>query len=85
MREGYYSDQYFNLTRDLLEHEDRHPAVLMQVFQKQESMLGGIDEAIAILRECSGRPPADGGWEPAGTGSRSARCTRATRSRRARR
>ena len=62
LREGYYSDQYFNLTRDLLEHEDRHPTVLMQVFQKQEAILGGIDEAIAVLREAAGHH-RDGGWE----------------------
>ena len=55
MREGYYTDQYFNLTRDLLEAEDRHPRVLMQVFQKEDSILGGIDEAIAILKACAGR------------------------------
>jgi nicotinate phosphoribosyltransferase len=61
MREGYYTDQYFNLTRDLLEAEDRHPRVLMQVFQKEDSILGGIDEAVAILKGCSGRR-ADGGW-----------------------
>jgi nicotinate phosphoribosyltransferase len=36
----------------------------MQVFQKEDSVLGGIDEAIAILRECSGRFLPDGGWEP---------------------
>ena len=36
IREGYYSDQYFNLTRELLETEDRHPRVLMQVFQKEQ-------------------------------------------------
>src|SRR3712207_1752366 len=53
MRDGYYSDQYFNLTRELLLHEDRHPHVLMQVFQKEDSILGGVDEAIAILRECA--------------------------------
>jgi nicotinate phosphoribosyltransferase len=62
LREGYYSDQYFNLTRDLLEHEDRHPRVLMQVFQKEESILGGIDEAIAVLKEAAGRH-RDGGWQ----------------------
>jgi nicotinate phosphoribosyltransferase len=62
MREGYYTDQYFNLTRDLLEAEDRHPRVLMQVFQKEDSILGGIDEAIAILKACAGRH-VDGGWE----------------------
>ncbi len=62
MREGYYTDQYFNLTRDLLEAEDRHPRVLMQVFQKEDSILGGIDEAVAILKGCAGRH-ADGGWQ----------------------
>lgn len=62
IREGYYSDQYFNLTKELLEHEGRRPQVLMQVFQKRESILGGIDEAIAILRECSGERGAGGEW-----------------------
>ena len=61
IREGYYSDAYFTFTRDLLEREDRHPRVLMQVFQRKESVLGGIDEAIAILKHCCGR---DGlGWD----------------------
>jgi nicotinate phosphoribosyltransferase len=64
MREGYYTDQYFNLTRELLEVEDLHPRVLMQVFQKEESILGGIDEAIAILKQCAGRQ-VDGGWQDA--------------------
>jgi nicotinate phosphoribosyltransferase len=64
IRDGYYSDQYFNLTKELLEHEGRHPQVLMQVFQKRESVLGGIDEAIAILRECSGERDPDGEWIP---------------------
>jgi nicotinate phosphoribosyltransferase len=64
MREGYYTDQYFNLTRDLLEAEDRHPRVLMQVFQKEDAILGGIDEAVAILKGCAGRH-AEGGWQDA--------------------
>jgi nicotinate phosphoribosyltransferase len=34
----------------------------MQVFQKGDSVLGGIDEAIAVLKECAGREAADG-WE----------------------
>jgi nicotinate phosphoribosyltransferase len=63
IRDGYYSDQYFNLTRELLVHEDRHPRVLMQVFQKEESILGGVDEAIAVLKQCAGRHLPDGGWE----------------------
>jgi nicotinate phosphoribosyltransferase len=62
IREGYYSDAYFVYTKDLLEAENRHPRVTMQVFQKHEAVLGGIDEAIAILRLCSGRRAEDGSW-----------------------
>jgi nicotinate phosphoribosyltransferase len=54
IREGYYSDAYFNFTRDLLVESGRHPVVTVQVFQKQQSVLGGIDEAIAVLKLCSG-------------------------------
>jgi nicotinate phosphoribosyltransferase len=63
IRDGYYSDAYFNFTKELLEAEDHRPRVLMQVFQKQESLLGGIDEAIAILQRCSGSY-RDGQWRP---------------------
>jgi nicotinate phosphoribosyltransferase len=63
MRDGWYSDQYFNLTRELLCEEGRRPRVLMQVFQKEESILGGVDEAIAVLKECAGTRRADGSWE----------------------
>ena len=34
----------------------------MQVFQKGTSILGGIDEAIAVLRLCAGRRLADASW-----------------------
>jgi nicotinate phosphoribosyltransferase len=63
IRQGYYSDQYFVYTKSLLEAEDHHPHVTMQAFQKQESVLGGIDEAIAVLKLCSGREQ-DGVWVP---------------------
>ena len=63
IRDGYYSDAYFNYTKELLEHEGRDTVVTMQVFQRKESILGGIDEAIAVLKQCSGHR-ADGGWEP---------------------
>ncbi|MDF2749607.1 MAG: Quinolinate phosphoribosyl transferase [Gaiellaceae bacterium] len=53
MREGYYTDAYFNHTRDALLTDGRHPRVVMQVFQRQEAMLGGVDEAIAVLKLCS--------------------------------
>jgi nicotinate phosphoribosyltransferase len=63
MRDGYYSDAYFVYTKDVLERDRHHPHVLMQVFQRHESVLGGMDEAIAILRECAGRRLVDGSWE----------------------
>jgi nicotinate phosphoribosyltransferase len=53
MREGYYTDAYFNHARETLLADGRHPRVVMQVFQKRHSFLGGLDEAIAILKLCS--------------------------------
>jgi nicotinate phosphoribosyltransferase len=55
MRDGYYSDTYFNRAREILERDNYHPRVRMQVFQRNHSVLCGIDEAIAILKLCSGR------------------------------
>ncbi len=54
IREGWYTDAYFNFTRQLLQESGRHPHVTMQVFQKKASVLGGIDEALAVLKLCSG-------------------------------
>jgi nicotinate phosphoribosyltransferase len=53
MREGYYTDQYFNHTRAALLADGRQPRVVMQVFQKNHAYLGGMDEAIAILKLCA--------------------------------
>ena len=63
IRDGYYSDAYFNYTKELLEGEGRNPRVTMQVFQREQSILGGVDEAIAILKQCSGRRLPDGTWQ----------------------
>ncbi len=62
IRDGYYSDAYFVSTKQLLEHDDHHPRVTMQVFQKEQSFLGGIDEAIAILKLGAGTRAANGEW-----------------------
>ncbi|HEY0317342.1 MAG TPA: quinolinate phosphoribosyl transferase [Solirubrobacterales bacterium] len=62
MRAGYYSDSYFVLTKELLESRGRHPRVTMQVFAKRPGLLGGIDEAVAVLRLCSGSH-GEGGWQ----------------------
>jgi nicotinate phosphoribosyltransferase len=61
IRSGYYSDACFVLTKNLLEAEGEHPHVTMQVFQKEDSVLGGIDEAIAVLKTSAGRE-ANGEW-----------------------
>jgi nicotinate phosphoribosyltransferase len=62
MRAGYYSDSYFVLTKELLEARGRHPRVTMQVFARRAGLLGGIDEAVAVLRLCSGSR-GDDGWQ----------------------
>jgi len=53
MRAGYYSDKYFVRTRDILLANGNRPRVTMQVFGKQHAYLGGVDEAIAILKQCA--------------------------------
>jgi nicotinate phosphoribosyltransferase len=53
MRGGYYTDAYFNHARAALLKDERRPRVVMQVFQKKHAYLGGMDEAIAILKLCS--------------------------------
>jgi nicotinate phosphoribosyltransferase len=52
MRAGYYADKYFVRTREVLEKSGQDPRVTMQVFQKQAAWLGGVDEAIAVLKTC---------------------------------
>jgi nicotinate phosphoribosyltransferase len=58
MRAGWYTDAYFNHARATLLADDRHPRVVVQVFQKNTAWLGGMDEAIAILKLCSHDPDA---------------------------
>lgn len=62
MRAGYYSDTYFNRAREILVRDGHRPNVRMQVFQRNRSVLCGIDEAIAILRLCTGAYADDGAW-----------------------
>jgi nicotinate phosphoribosyltransferase len=53
MRSGYYSDKYFVRAREILVADGYRPRVTMQVFGKHAAYLGGIDEAIAILKLCA--------------------------------
>ena len=50
IREGYFSDVYFNRAKDILQGDGCHTKALMQVFQRNEAVVCGIDEAIAILK-----------------------------------
>jgi nicotinate phosphoribosyltransferase len=53
MRSGYYTDKYFVRAREGLLADRHHPRVLMQVFCKTHASLGGVDEAITILKLCA--------------------------------
>jgi nicotinate phosphoribosyltransferase len=53
IREGFYTDAYFNHARATLLADERQPRVLMQVFQRKQATLCGVDEALAILKQCS--------------------------------
>lgn len=54
LRCGYYSDIYFWREKLTLETHALHPEVTMQVFQKKEALLCGIEEALAVLEAASG-------------------------------
>jgi nicotinate phosphoribosyltransferase len=55
LRRGYRSDIYFWREKITLETHDLHPEVTMQVFQKKDAVLCGIDEAAAVLKLAAGR------------------------------
>ena len=55
LRRGYRSDIYFWREKRTLETHDLHPRTTMQVFQKREAILCGIDETLAIFKLASGR------------------------------
>ena len=53
IREGFYSDVYFNRSREALRASGRSARVTWQVSAKRGGWLGGIDEAVALLKLCS--------------------------------
>ena len=55
LRRGYRSDIYFWREKVTLEHHNLHPNVTMQVFQKKDAVLCGVDEAVAVLKLAAGR------------------------------
>ncbi|MEO8624109.1 MAG: quinolinate phosphoribosyl transferase, partial [bacterium] len=53
IRAGYFSDAYFNRARDALQASGHSPRVTWQVCAKRAGWLGGIDEAVALIKLCS--------------------------------
>lgn len=56
IKSGFYSDIYFLRTQEILNKDNYHPRVTMQIFQRDYATLCGIDEAIAIIKRCSYHP-----------------------------
>jgi nicotinate phosphoribosyltransferase len=50
IKQGFYTDKYFERTREVLRTDAHSPRALMQVSGKNAGYLSGIDEAIAILK-----------------------------------
>jgi nicotinate phosphoribosyltransferase len=53
IRQGFYTDKYFERTREIMHADSHSPRVLMQVSGKSPGFLSGVDEAIAILKLCA--------------------------------
>jgi len=56
IRAGYKSDIYFARTKLVLERDERHDRVTMQIFQKRrDAVIVGTDQVLAILHVGAGR------------------------------
>ena len=56
IKAGYYSDAYFLRTQEILNGDNYHPRILMQVFQRENQILCGIDQIIALIKTCAHNP-----------------------------
>lgn len=63
MRSGYYADQDLWRAQQVLLRDRHHPQVLVVIYQHQQVVVCGTDEAIAILKMCSGAPDDRGDWQ----------------------
>lgn len=50
IRQGFYSAVYFNRTRQILLQEKNLKKGIMQIFQKQDSVLCGVDHVLELLK-----------------------------------
>jgi len=64
MRTGYYADQDLSQAQEVLLRDGNHPHVLVVVYQRRQVVVCGTDEAIAILKLCSGCPDENASWVP---------------------
>ncbi len=53
IKSGFFTDAYFNRTREILVRDTNRVRVVMQVFARDSGVLCGIDEAITVLKLCS--------------------------------
>ena len=56
IKAGYYTDAYFLRSEEILNGDNHHPRVLMQIFPRANVVLCGVDETIAMLKKCSFNP-----------------------------
>lgn len=53
IKQGFYTDAYFVRAREIVRQDKKSANVLMQFTGKSEGWVGGVDEAIAVLKLCS--------------------------------
>ena len=56
IKQGYYTDAYFMRSEEILNGDNYHPRVLMQVFARDHVVVCGTDEVIALIRQCAFHP-----------------------------
>ncbi len=56
IKKGFYSDVYFMRSQKILAKEQMNVHVTMQIFQRNNAILCGIDEVLALLYQCSLEP-----------------------------
>ena len=56
IKSGYYSDAYFLRTAEILNSDNHHPRVLMQIFTREHVVVCGTDEVIALIKTCAYHP-----------------------------
>ena len=56
IKAGYYTDAYFLRTEEILNGDNHHPRVMMQLFTREPVVVCGIDETIALIKTCAHNP-----------------------------